>query len=154
MKLTKALIEQAKEIMSDNKVDKVYLNDKGEFFTVHNYAMISVHNDKSKLAEITADTVAPAAGDSTESIYAGKSLTDLKKLAKERAIAFDNKVTKAALIQELEAWDKKQASAPVKPFEEMSLEELQNAAKEKQIEFEEDATAEQLIELLNEPPAE
>lgn len=148
--LTKKIVEQGKQILSANAVPVVYVNDKGEFFTVHNYAMLSVHGNKDKLAEITAQTPVPASGND-EGLYAHTSLSDLKKLAKERAIAFDNKATKASLIQELEAWDKKQAAAPAKPFEEMSLEELQNAAKEKQIEFEEDATAEQLIELLTTP---
>lgn len=41
--------ESVRELMSKYKVDTMYENDRGEFFTRFDYAMLSVHSDKTKL---------------------------------------------------------------------------------------------------------
>jgi len=43
------LREKAKKIADAHTVSVVYANSKGEFFTVYNYALLSVDNQKDKL---------------------------------------------------------------------------------------------------------
>ncbi|MDR0829648.1 MAG: hypothetical protein LBN95_06015 [Prevotellaceae bacterium] len=52
MTATKEQKEKALEIAKKQKINAVWVNEKGEFFTTENYAMLSVGNKKDKVAKI------------------------------------------------------------------------------------------------------
>lgn len=51
--ITKEQKEKAIAIGRKHNVEKVFINDKGEFFTVENYARLSVNSDKEKIAIVS-----------------------------------------------------------------------------------------------------
>lgn len=77
MKITKDHSERAKGLFKANpKIDILYVNEKGEFFTNKNYALASVKGNKSKLAEIEnekAEVVAPKENKASDK---GLTITD------------------------------------------------------------------------------
>jgi hypothetical protein len=54
MTVTKEQKDKALEIAKKQKLEAVWVNAKGEFFTTENYAMLSVGNKKDKIAKVTA----------------------------------------------------------------------------------------------------
>lgn len=56
MELKKEQIKEGKALLKKLSIEKVYVNESGEFFTSHNLVSLSVKNDKVKFAEITENT--------------------------------------------------------------------------------------------------
>ncbi|MBD8348583.1 hypothetical protein [Dysgonomonas sp. HGC4] len=83
MTATAEQIEKGKEIAKDLKVKKLYLNDKGEFFTSQNLASLSVKADKKKYTTLDYSTTSLASADELEElaqIYALETVEEVDEI--------------------------------------------------------------------------
>jgi len=66
MKATKKQIEKGKSLAKSLKIDIVYVNDKGEYFTNENLAQLSVKGDKQRYQALNYSTSVDATAESEE----------------------------------------------------------------------------------------
>lgn len=106
--ITDAQTKKAKEIARKRGVKVVFVNDKGEFFTNKNYALNSVKNDTSKLADVEADTVVAQNDAGEQNQYASLNANDLIAIIQEstskdeldKIAAFEKTGKKRKTVQE------------------------------------------------------
>lgn len=63
MKITNEIKKQAAEVAEKNRLNVVFVNERGEFFSSENFAALSVKGDKAKYAKIEVDIVSDAPED-------------------------------------------------------------------------------------------
>ena len=57
MKITNEIKKQAAEVAEKNRLNVVFVNERGEFFSSENFVALSVKGDKAKYAKIEVDIV-------------------------------------------------------------------------------------------------
>jgi hypothetical protein len=72
-------LEEARKLAKQEGVDVIYRNDKGEYFSKENYAMLSVSNDKTKIEKFDFSL-------EKESEQSHQDESDKKKEAAEKAV--------------------------------------------------------------------
>ena len=101
MKISDELLNAGRELAEKHGYTELYVNDNGEFFTVKNFAILSVKNDNAKWAKI--DLVAVV--EKTE-----KTTTDLQKASEviaEIEGATDMVIVEAIMKAEAEGKNRK-----------------------------------------------
>lgn len=113
LQITKEQKEKANEIGRKHNVEKVFVNDKGEFFTVENYAKLSVNGDKDKIAVVvvSASTSDDNKSNTTGSATAQKATTETATAAELiTAIEATTEITAVQAILDAEKQGRKRAT--------------------------------------------
>jgi hypothetical protein len=99
IKITPELKAQAAEIAAQLKVEVLFVNDKGEFFTEQNRAFLSVGNVKENVAELHFATVEVAPSASLELAAAQKAAQKATAVLTKATAAYDTIVAKLEKAQ-------------------------------------------------------
>lgn len=80
MKATADQIEKGKEIAEKLKVNTLYLNENGEYFTSLNLVNLSVKSDKKKFCTLEYSTASSASADEQEELEQIKALETVEEV--------------------------------------------------------------------------
>ena len=90
MKLNKEQKKQAQELCDKHSYKRVFINNKGEFFTEHGLALMSVGNDKQLVAEYSPfDFVTKSAQDGNGGDPLADKKAELEKVRQTIAVKRD-----------------------------------------------------------------
>ncbi|MDR1459157.1 MAG: hypothetical protein LBI60_02975 [Bacteroidales bacterium] len=80
MNISKKKAAEARKIKAEHGYKEIYVNDKGEFFSIENYALLSVNGDKKRYMKVEEEKGGDKGESSTIKNSANFSDEDDKKV--------------------------------------------------------------------------
>lgn len=84
MNITEKQLDKAQSIMNELNLQKIFINENGEFFSTENLAKLSVKGDTKKFLKIEKAAVKTGKGSNTETVEFTEETAKAKLLSTEK----------------------------------------------------------------------